>query len=164
MSVSGGGPERYVLAASGSCLYHCTSRTRPHALGHARGTIGWVYACPGGAVSTVAFVGGDRRPSPARVRRYLQSRTESSERVRPRDLRAATRRGPELGRAAERWIAESRTGAPIRLLYWRRYPKKVGRQYSFLYACFQHGPGEVRFYPGLRARGSRACPFHHAKV
>jgi hypothetical protein len=164
MSPSPSGPERFFLAPSGNCLYHCSGRARPHAIATSRGPIGWVYTCPGGTVSTVAFVGGARRPSAARVRRYLQSRTEPSERVQSRDLRAATRHGPELGPAAERWAKGPGAGAPIRLLYWRRYPRKIGRRYSFLYACFRHGAGEVRFFPAVSTRRAPPCPFCRAKA
>jgi hypothetical protein len=164
MSTSEAGAEKFVLASSGTCLYHCTGRTRPYALASARGPIGWAYTCPGGTVSTVAFLGGARRPSPARIRRYLQARTERTERVKARDLRSATRHGPELGAAAERWVAGPGKQAPIHLLYWRRYPRKVGRRYSFLYACFAHGPGEVRFYTASTSRRASQCPFCRAKV
>jgi hypothetical protein len=164
MSQSAAGPESFVVAPSGKCLYHCSGRTRPRAIGNARKSFGWVYACPRGTVSTVAFLGGARRPSPVRVRQYLQSRTVRSERVRPEDLRAASRRGPELGRAGERWVRGPGAGAPIRLLYWRRYPRKHGRQYSFLYACFEHGAGEVRFYSAPGSRRTPLCPFCAAKV
>jgi hypothetical protein len=157
------GSDAFVVAPWGKCLYHCTGRTRPRAIRNSRGPIGWVYTCPGGTVSTVAFLGGDRRPSPARTRRYLQLRTMRPERVRSTDLRAATRHGPELGRSAEQWIKNRDAGAPIHVLYWRRYPRKTGRRYSYLYACFQHGPGEVRFYPSAGARGTPACPFCAAK-
>jgi hypothetical protein len=159
MSPSPTGPERFALSSTGRCLYHCPRPTRPHALTHGRKTIGWVYSCPGGTVSTVAFFSGGRRPSPTHIQRYLQSRTERGERVQPRDLRAATRRGPELGKTAERWIARSANGAPIRLLYWRRYPRKVGRGYSFLYACYEHGAGEVRFYTASKSSRRPECPF-----
>jgi hypothetical protein len=164
MTPSPAGPETFVVAPSGKCLYHCSGRTRPRAIGQSPESTGWVYACPGGTVSTVAFLGGTRRPSPARVLRYLQSRTVGSERVRPQDLRAATRHGPELGRAAERWVRGFRGGAPIRLLYWRRYPRRRGRRYSYLYACFRHGSGEVRFYPAPGERKTPPCPFCPAKV
>ncbi|MGC2290079.1 MAG: hypothetical protein WA688_09545 [Thermoplasmata archaeon] len=164
MSSSSPGPEKFVLAPSGTCWHHCKGRTRPHAIANARGPIGWVYACPRGAVSTVTFLGVSRRPSPARVRRYLQSRTERSERVRPRDLRAATRHGPELGPAAERWASGPGSGTPIRLLYWRRYPRKVRHGYSYLYACFEHGAGEVRFYPASSSRRVGRCPFCATEV
>ena len=75
--------------------------------------MGWVYTCPGGTVSTVMFLGGGRRPSPGVVRRYLQARTERAERVHFRDLRAATRHGPELGPAAERWATGPGAGAQV---------------------------------------------------
>ncbi|MCI4352125.1 MAG: hypothetical protein L3K14_01875 [Thermoplasmata archaeon] len=110
-------------------------------------------------MSTVIFLGGHRRPSPAVVRRYLQSRTEGSERVQLRDLRAATRHGPELGPEAEPMVGGPGAGGPIRLLYWRRYPRKIGRGHSFLYACFRHGAGEVRFYPALKSPRAPDCPF-----
>jgi len=159
MKPSRTGPEKFLPVSSGSCLYHCSSPTRPHVIEGTQGPIGWVYTCPGGTVSTVEFFGGVRRPSPTVARRYLQTRTERSERVRLRDLRAATRHGPELGRAAERWVAGPGTGAPLHVLYWRRYPRKIGRRYSYLYACFHHGPGEVRFYPALSSRTLPLCPF-----
>lgn len=163
MNRSGAGAEKFVLVSSGNCLHHCKGRTRPRVLANSRGPIGWVYTCPGGTVSTVAFLGGAHRPSPVRIRRYLQARLDRSERVQPRDLRSATRHGPELGAAAERWITGPGNGAPIHLLYWRRYPRKVGRRYSFLYACFAHGRGEVRFYPGSTPRGASRCPFCQAQ-
>ncbi|MCI4347132.1 MAG: hypothetical protein L3J97_00745 [Thermoplasmata archaeon] len=162
MTPARGSPKGFIPAPSGSCLYHCRSKTRPRALTNARGTVAWVYTCPGGTVSTVTFWGGARRPSPTVVQRYLQSRTERSERVHLRDLRAATRHGPELGPAAERWMAAPGAEAPIRLLYWRRYPRKVGRKYSYLYACFRHGAGDVRFYPAPSSRPARECPFCRA--
>jgi hypothetical protein len=162
MTTSRAGPEKFALSTSGSCLYHCTRRTRPHPIASAYGPIGWVYTCPAGTVSTVAFLGGNRRPSPARVQRYLQLRIERSEHVRLRDLRAATRHGPELGSAAERWATRPGAGRPIRLLYWRRYPRKTGRRYSYLLACFHHGAGEVRFFPARDGMGP--CPFCRAKV
>jgi hypothetical protein len=164
MSSSRAGAERFVLADSGNCLYHCSGRTRPHAIANSRRTLGWVYTCPGGAVSTVTFLGGARRPSPARILQYIQSRTERTERVRARDLRVATRHGPELGAAAERWAAGPGNHAPIHLLYWRRYPQKVGRGHSFMFACFEHGAGEVRFYPATGARPASRCPFCRDKV
>lgn len=159
MTPSSSGIEALVLAASGSCLYHCKGPTRPHAIATAGGARGWVYTCPAGTVSTVAFLGGARRPSPVRIRTYLQARTAPRERVQARDLRSATRHGPELGRGAERPTSADGVAAPIYLLYWRRYPKKVGRQYSYLYACFRHGPREVRFYPAPSARRAPPCPF-----
>lgn len=159
MNRSSVGAQRFVLSAAGTCLYHCTKRTRPRPIGSARVSIGWVYACPGGAVSTVTFVGGARRPSPTRIRRYLRDRTERSEHVRLWDLRSATRHGPELGRVAERWVGGLGKQAPIYLLYWRRYPRKVGRRYSFLYACFHHGAGEVRFFAAPKSSRQPACPF-----
>jgi hypothetical protein len=163
MNRSAARPAEYVLADSGACLYHCTGHTHPHPIDSARGPIGWVYTCPGGTVSTVAFLGESRRPSPARTRRYLQARMEPTERVRPEDLRAATRHGPELGRVAERWAARTQA-PPIHLLYWRRYPRKTGRRYSYLYACFRHGAGEVRFYPASTSRQASRCPFCSTKV
>lgn len=164
MSPSRYGPETFVLATAGTCLYHCASKTRPHALANARRPVGWVYACPAGTVSTVVFLGGQRRPAPAVVRRYLQSRTRRPERVRLRDLRAATRHGPELGRRAERWIAGPGAGVPVRLLYWRRYPRKVGRRYSYLWACFRHGAGEARFFAAPSSPRGPDCPFCGVKV
>jgi hypothetical protein len=152
-------PERFVLTRSGVCLYHCAGRTRPRPISNGRGTLGWVYVCPGGTVSTVAFLGIGRRPSPARIRRYLQSRTKPPERVQLDDLRSATRHGPELGRAAERWAARPGAPGPLHLLYWRRYPRKRGRRYSYLYACFRHGAGEVRFYVAPSSPEAPPCPF-----
>jgi hypothetical protein len=156
-------PEKFVLVPAGACLYHCSSRTRPHAIAARNRTHAWVYVCPRGTVSTVAFFGGARRPSPVVTRRYLQSRLGGRERIRPRDIRAATRHGPELGLEAERWTQRDGRRDSMYLLYWRRYPRKMRRGYSYLYACFKHGAGEVRFYPGLGSRNVPACPYCAAR-
>lgn len=159
MRTSTTGPAAFVLASSGSCLYHCDRPTRPHEFRTPGGTLGWVYTCPGGTVSTVVFLGSNGAPAPARIRRYLQARLRGPERVKPRDLRAATRHGAELGSVAERWVGGPGAGTPIHLLYWRRYPRKAGRRYEYLYACWEHGTGEVRFYPAPGSRIRPACPF-----
>lgn len=163
MRTSPTGPAAFVLASSGSCLHHCRGRTRPREIRTPGGTLGWVYTCPEGTVSTVAFLGRSRAPAPTRIRRYLQVRLHAPERVKPRDLRSATRHGAELGRAAERWVNGPGAGEPIRLLYWRRYPRKIGRRYAYLYACWNHGAGEVRFYPAPSSRVRPPCPFCAAR-
>ena len=147
----------YAPAPSGRCLYHCKSATRPRPLSSGGRRIGWVYACPAQTVSTVMFIGPFRRPSPTATRRYLQARLFAPERARLRDLRAATRHGAELGPIAERALGTPSAANSIRLLYWRRYPRKVGRRYSFLYACFRHGVGEVRFFAATSA--NPPCPW-----
>lgn len=164
MTLSGAQLGRFVRSPSGRCLYHCSRPTRPRVIAGPKGSSGWVYTCPTGTVSTVVFLGGTRRLSPVRIRQYLNARMDRSERVLVRDLRAASRHGPELGRSAERRMTRG-AGTVAHLLYWRRYPRKVGRRYSYLYACFRHGPGEVRFFPaGSNASRSPLCPFCAAKV
>lgn len=157
MSQRARGTWTYAPAPSGRCLYHCTEPTRPKPVSAGLGQPGWVYVCPAGTVSTAVFMGSAEPPSPAAIRKYLQARLARPERVKPRDLRAATRHGPELGPAAERALQLGPGVHALPLLYWRRYPRKVGRRYSYLYACFRHGRREVRFYPAGSA-GSR-CPW-----
>lgn len=157
MSRRTSGAWSYAPAPSGRCLYHCKARTHPKPVSAGLDQPGWVYVCPAGTVSTAVFLGSDARPSPTAIQRYLQSRLARPERVKPRDLRAATRHGPELGPAAEEALQRGASAHVLPLLYWRRYPKKVGRRYSYLYACFRHGQGDVRFYPAGSAGG--LCPW-----
>ena len=152
-------PERFVRASEGRCLSHCDSSARPRTIGPPGQPSGWVYACPQGAVSTVVWFGGDRRPDPALIQRYLELRTDVPRRVRPRDFRAATRNGPELGREAERWIKASGYRGPFRLLYWRLYGWKEDSRRHALFACFRHGAGEVRFFGAENRRRRPTCPF-----
>ncbi len=151
------GPLRAAVPATGGpCFGHCKAPTRAHPVSLGAGGPAWVYACPEGVVSVV-IAAGERRPDPATLRSALRARTRPPSTVRLRDFRSASRYGPELGRPSERALA--RSGRPIRLLYWRVYPWKVGDRPYSLFACFRHGPSGIRFYAAERVPKQPPCPF-----
>ncbi len=149
----------HLQVPGGSCFHHCLAPVRPHPLRVSASERGWVYTCPQGAVSTVVITGGARAPDAARVLRFLRARTAEPQRVVLSDLRSATRRGPELGRSAEQFLARHRAAGPIRLLYWRLYPSKEGHRVFALFGCFRHGVDSVRFFVAESAPRRPACPF-----
>ena len=117
-----------------------------------------VYACPGGAVSVTEYSEWSTRDPTKAVEEALRGATVPPSLVRRRDLRPATRHGPELGRAAERFLARGREPRPIHVVYWRLYPFQRGKVPYHLFACFRHGSRSVRFYVAPTESGSTACP------
>lgn len=149
--------ERALRPKDGHCYRHCSRPLRAHRILLARPGVGWVFACPSGVVSVTRYAEwGDRAPT-ERVARELRRRCVPPGVVRRRDLRSATRHGPELGRAAERRLA-SRPDLRVRAVYWRVYPFARRSVEHRLFACFRHGAGEVVFYPAPSDSTGRDCP------
>jgi hypothetical protein len=153
---------RSVVAAMRSdearCYRHCPEHARPRAINFAGSrSAGWVYACPSGVVSLVAAIEGPPFPPLRKWRDAFAARARPRTLVRLRDLRPATRHGPELGRACERKMAGS--DASARAVYWRVYPfRRSGREHR-VFACFRHGPGEARFFASpLGGADPPLCP------
>jgi hypothetical protein len=139
------------------CYRHCDRPLRGRSV--STPGRGWlcVYACPGGAVSVVTYtVWGGTDPTPA-LRKFAKAHTVPPSLVRRWDLRLATRHGPELGPAAEKFL--SRPGVPheLRTVYWRLYPfKKKDGSVHRLFAQF--GRGTVTFFVGPADRESPRAP------
>jgi len=100
-----------------------------------------------------------RRDPTAPVRAELQRRTVPPSLVRRWDLRLATRHGPELGRAAERFLASTQPKRGVRVVYWRVYPfrGRDGKERR-LYVCFRRAHPSPVFYAADPTSKSNRCP------
>lgn len=147
-----------LAAPGGSCYRHCGRPVRTRTLtGPLPGT--WrVRLCPAGVVSVSAYAEWSRRDPTSRVRAVLRRWTVPPSLVRDRDLRRATRHGPELGRPAERFLASVRPPRPLHVVYWRLYPFRgrdgVERR---LFLCLRAGHRGPVFYAAPSATGGK-CP------
>ena len=142
----------------GSCYRHCQEAIRVREIAGGSPGLWQVMACPSGVVSVVSYSEfGPSDPS-SRVLSALRRWTRPPSRVRRRDLRLATRHGPELGPRAERWLAHARPGEKVWVVYWRVYPVKgpdgVERR---LGVCFRH-PRSPVFFLGAPDSPTWGCP------
>lgn len=145
--------------SSPRCYRHCARPIRPRAVAvKLPGTLR-VYACPGGAVSVVSYFElSARDPTPV-LARTLRQLTRPSRLVRAHDLRTATRRGPELGRRAERLLARADPVVRVRGAYWRLYPfRDRDGSDRRLFACFRHRGPAVIFFAAAASSESPPCP------
>jgi hypothetical protein len=121
-----GGLPRVLQAAldspGGTCYRHCDRPLRIRRISSRLPGNWQVRACPSGVVSVTVYTEWARRDPSRAVRTQLQRWTIPPSSVRPRDLRLATRHGPELGPAAEQLLAAARPAREVRVVYWRVYP------------------------------------------
>jgi hypothetical protein len=141
------------------CYRHCSRPVHGRALATSLPGFWQVYACPGGAVSVASYAHwSDADPTP-QVRAYLARHTLPRSLVKSRDLRVATRHGPELGRAAERLLKRARPLRSVRVVYWRVYPFEGRRGVAQrLFACFRHGRARPVFFPFHATADRPLCP------
>jgi hypothetical protein len=141
------------------CYRHCQRPVRVKSFSTSLPGYWQLCVCPGGAVSVTSYVERSDRDPTKLVWRFLQQQTLPTRLVKRRDLRSASRHGPELGRPAERFLA--RTGLPraLRVVYWRVYPFR-GRDGAErrLFVCQRHGDSRPIFYADLTAETSGRCP------
>lgn len=162
MSRAGAVPR--ILAAAlevpeGRCYRHCQEPVRARRVRSSLPGVWYVRVCPGGVVSVTSYAEWtDRDPSRA-VARVLRRRSRPPGLVRSWDLRLATRRGPELGRAAERFLAKRTARRGVRVVYWRVYPSRArdGTERR-LFACFRKGHAAPIFFRADPAKSGWACP------
>jgi hypothetical protein len=145
--------------AVAKCYRHCELPVRAHRFASPLRGIFDVYACPSGVVSLSSYVEWSASDRTSKVRDYLRSRTFPPSLVHVRDLRIATRHGPELGRSAEKVLAGSRPPRPVRVVYWRVYPFQ-GRDSAErrLFVCRRHGLRAPVFFSARSRGGDVVCP------
>ena len=151
--------RRALDAPGGMCYGHCRRAVRERTVPSRLPGIWRVRSCPGGAVSVSYYAEWTRRdPRPA-VARLLRAWTAPRTIVAVRDLRGATRHGPELVPGAARYLAQHPPIRPIRVVYWRRYPVR-GRDGTELrlYVCFRRAHGGPRFFVAPTAGPPPKCP------
>lgn len=151
--------EAALAAPGGKCYRHCDRPIRSRRLRSPLPGIFRVRACPSGVVSVTAYAESTRRDPTDSVRRTLRRWTVPPSRVRSWDLRLATRHGPELGRAAERFLAARRPKRPIRVVYWRVYPFQArdGTERR-LFVCLRRSHPAPVFYVASPKAPSSGCP------
>jgi hypothetical protein len=151
--------EAALASKGGRCYRHCDRPIRTHRL-ESRLTGAWrVRACPSGVVSVTVYAEWTRRDPTSSVRAELRRWTIPPSLVRWWDLRLATRHGPELGRAAERFLARQRPKRGVRVVYWRVYPFRArdGSERR-LFACFRRTHQSPVFYAASPTAPTSGCP------
>ena len=116
-------------------------------------------ACPSGVVSVTSYAEWTRRDPTLSVRAQLRRWTVPATLVRRWDLRLATRRGPELGRAAERFLAAHSPKRGVRVVYWRVYPfrGRDGKERR-LFVCARTDHRSPVFFTALSTDPAPICP------
>jgi len=151
---------RTALASPGGrCYRHCDQPIRSRAVPSALPGRWEVRSCPSGVVSVTSYAEWTRRdPTPA-VRRTLERWTEPKSLVRAWDLRVATRRGPELGKNAERFLARNHPSRGVRVVYWRVYPFRArdGTERR-LFVCFRRTHAAPVFFAASPTASEWGCP------
>ncbi len=142
----------------GKCYHHCGRLVRATSIASPLPGRWQVYACPSGVVSVTSYVEWTRRDPSAAARAFLARRTIPATAVRARDLRLATRHGPELGRPVEQ-ILRAAERRPMRVVYWRLYPFKArdGTERR-LFVCLRRRHTGPVFFPASPTDGRARCP------
>ncbi|HTT44601.1 MAG TPA: hypothetical protein VMH38_01110 [Thermoplasmata archaeon] len=153
-------PLRTALASpGGSCYRHCDRPIRARAVPSLLPGLLYVRACPLGVVSVTSYAEWTRRNPIASVRRLLRQWSEPPSLVRDRDLRLATRHGPELGHSAERFLSRQRPRRGVRVVYWRVYPfrDRKGAERR-LFVCFRRRHPHPVFFAASPTEVPAPCP------
>lgn len=141
------------------CYRHCD---RPIRWYRVKGSLAgrWVVgACPDGVVSVTRYVEWSTRDPARLVRATLRRMTRPPSLVTARDLRGATRHGPELGRTAERWLERAGSSRQIRVVYWRVYPSRAADgSERRLFVCLRRRHPVPRFFRADPALPGNRCP------
>jgi hypothetical protein len=148
-----------LASPGGSCYRHCDCPTKDRRVRSPLPGTWHVRACPSGVVSVTLYAEWTRRDPTRAVQNALRRWTVPPSLVRARDLRLATRHGPELGRAAERWLAAVRPARGVRVVYWRVYPFRArdGSERR-LFVCFRRAHREPVFFVSSPTAKSWGCP------
>ena len=151
---------RAALTAPGTkCYRHCEHAAPGRPLPSRLPGRWTVYACPSGVVSVATYVEWTNRDPTLSVLSFLRRRTVPSSLVRPRDLRPATRHGPELGRAAERAVAARRPRRAVRVVYWRVYPfTSADGSERRLFVCRRKSHARPVFFAAPAGARRPECP------
>lgn len=151
---------RTALAAPGAtCYRHCDRPIQVRRVPSRLPGIWQVRACPSGVVSVTSYTEWTRRDPTASVQRMLRTWSSPASLVRRWDLRLATRRGPELGHAAERFLTKHRARGGLRVVYWRVYPFEArdGTERR-LFVCLRRTHRSAVFFTASPTAKTWGCP------
>jgi hypothetical protein len=151
--------RRTIDSPGGKCYRHCDRPIRSSHVASGLPGLWTVRACPSGVVSVASYAEWTSRDPSRDARAWLERCTFPKSLVRRWDLRIATREGPELGRAAERFLAPRRPPRGIRVVYWRVYPFKArdGSDRRLL-ICRRRAHAHPVFFAADPAAADSACP------
>jgi hypothetical protein len=157
-----------LASPGGHCYRHCGRPTEVRRVRSRLPGTWHVRACPSGVVSVTAYAEWTRRDPTRAVQSVLRQWTVPRSLVRVRDLRLATRHGPELGRAAERYLAAVRPARGVRVVYWRVYPFRArdGTERR-LFVCCRRGHRSPVFFvssPTAKSWGCPVCARHRTRT
>jgi len=143
----------------GTCYRHCDRPVRRRRIASRLPGTWEVRACPSGVVSVTLYTEWTRRDPTPEVRSALRRWTQPPSLVRRRDLRIATRHGPELGPEAARFLAAARPARAVRVVYWRVYPFRArdGTDRR-LWVCFRRAHPSPVFFAAPPTASSSECP------
>ncbi len=151
---------RSALASrGGKCYRHCDRPIETRGVASPLPGLWQVHACPSGVVSVTSYAERTRRDPTKAVRTVLRAWSVPPRLVRSWDLRLATRHGPELGRAAERFLGSTGPRRGVRVVYWRVYPTR-GRDgiERRLFVCFRRRHKTPVFFVAPSTSRAAACP------
>ena len=149
-----------VAAPGGKCYRHCDRPIRLRRVPSRLPGEWLVRACPSGVVSVTAYVEWSGRDPTRSVETTLRRWTSPPSLLRKWDLRLATRHGPELGRAAERFLAAApRSRRSVKVVYWRLYPFRArdGTERR-LFVCFRKSHRTPVFFAASPTSNEWSCP------
>ena len=116
---------RALASPGGTCYRHCDQPIRIRRVTSRLPGVLFVRACPTGLVSLTVYLEWTRRDPSRSLQSVLERWASPRTLVRWRDLRLATRHGPELGPTAERFLASMHPARAVRAVYWRVYPSRA---------------------------------------
>jgi hypothetical protein len=122
--------NKYLIVNDAKCNRHCQSPAKFTAFQSDRPGVLGGYVCPQNYVSRVVYFSLD--PDPVWFEKFLKD--QAGDLVRSRDIRVATRHGPELGGNAETEIKKiSQEG--VKQLYWTLYPASDAEKTKGPFRC-----------------------------
>jgi hypothetical protein len=146
--------RKYLVVEGVSCSGHCKSPTRfSPVLDEPDRTVG-LYLCPESYVSRGVYF--SEKPDQSWFERYLRE-DMGGERVRQRDIRKATRHGPELGRDAEEEALELFGSKGLTEYYWTFYPRSAEENASGTFVCARCGKFFVKPFSSKLSICDRHC-------
>ncbi|MDG6904377.1 MAG: hypothetical protein JRN20_01170 [Nitrososphaerota archaeon] len=145
--------EKYLVVDDAKCSRHCTQKARFVPIDRTGSSTVVAYTCPANYVSKIVYFADD--PDPAWFEKFLSDRIGK---IRPRDLRKATRHGWELGGQAEKEIASVSKSKALTQYYWAPYPQTEEEKKYGAFLCSREDGGCGRLYTKLKNDESKLCP------
>jgi hypothetical protein len=123
---------KYLVAKDAKCYRHCQRPAKFVPISKRKGTLVGAYVCPDNYVSRVVYFAV--QPDAGWFEEFL-TRQAGKSRVRPQDIRLATRYGWELGGDAEKEVSSVSDTGRLKQYYWTFYPKSEEDKKAGTFLC-----------------------------